>query len=52
MEGNFIVIPLNFRVKVNDSPTNAIECKGINRVLIGNYQGINIDSISMYVLTI
>ena len=31
MEGNSLVIPLNFRVKGNYSPTNAMEYKEINR---------------------
>ena len=37
MEGISLVIPLNFRVKGNYSPTNAMECKGIPRLLIGKY---------------
>ena len=36
MEGNSLVINLNFRVKVNYVPTNAMECKVIIKVLMGN----------------
>ena len=52
MEENSLVVPLNFRVKGNYSPNNAMECKGITRVLMGNYQEINMNSISIYVPTI
>ena len=37
MEGNSLVIPLNFRAKGNYSPTNDMECKGITRILMGNH---------------
>ena len=37
MEGNSLVIPLNFRVKENYSPNIAMERKGIIRVLMGDY---------------
>ena len=45
MEGNSLVNPLNVWVKGNYSPTNAMECKGITRLLVGNYQGIDLHDI-------
>ena len=37
MEGNSLVIPLNFRMEGNYSPNSDMEFKGIIRVLMGNY---------------
>ena len=52
MEGISLVIPLHFRAKGNNSPTSAMDFKGITRVLVGNYQGINMEYISIYVFII
>ena len=52
MEGDSIVIPLNFWVKGNYSPTIDIERKGVIRVLMGNNYGITMDSINIYVFSI
>ena len=50
MEGNSLVIPLNFRVKGKYFPNSSMECKVIIRALMGNYQGITVEYINTNVI--
>ena len=52
MDGDFLVITLNFWSKVKYFPTSDMKYKVTIRLLVGGYYNITMDSISVYVFTI